>query len=73
MTALYRLKVVDVHGTAYIVIGSKTDVGGALDWLTDEIASPWLRLSGFDDEADRRPIQVVIARESIAGMLLSRV
>lgn len=70
---LYRLKIIDIHGMAFVVIGSKSDVGAALDWLQNNIGEEWLRLSGFDDEADRRPIQIIVARSSIAGMLLSRV
>lgn len=69
---LYRLRVIDVHGTAYVVVGSKGDLGHVFDWLENDIGSMWLRLSGFDDDVDRQPIQIIIARESIAGMLMSR-
>ncbi len=69
---LYRLRVIDTSSTAYVICGSKSDVGEALDWL-ESGTGMWLRLSGFDDEADRRPIQIIVARESIMGMLLTRV
>lgn len=70
---LYRLRIIDEHATAYVICGAKGDVGCALDWLENSVGEQWLRLSGFDDEADRRPITVLIARESIKGMLLTRV
>lgn len=72
-TRLYKLRVFDMHDTAYVIVGSKGDVGHAQDWLMSDVGSSWLRLTGFKDEAGRSPITVVIAREQIAGMILERV
>lgn len=70
--ALYRLKIIDLTGMAYVVIGSKNDIGWVLDWLTDNLTETWLKVSAFDDDADRAPITIMIARESIAGLLFAR-
>lgn len=71
--SLHRLKIVDVHGTSYLILESKRVLEPALDWLQNDLGSEWLRLSGFDDEADRRPMTILVGRSSVAGMLLSKV
>lgn len=69
---LYRLQVVDFNGGIYAVVGSKGDLAWATNWLVDSPHEEWLRLSGFDDEADRKPISIVVARDRIAGMIFQR-
>ncbi len=70
---LYRLKIIDTHGHAYFLIGVKADLVPALDWFENLAPEPTIRMSGFDDEADRRPITIVVKHENVTGMLLSRV
>lgn len=70
---LYRLRIIDQHATAYVVLNSRAEQLKVLDWFEEEVGSFKLRVSGFDDEASRAPITMVISREAISGMILERI
>ena len=71
--SMYKLKIVDMHGTAYVVCGEREKMLAAIDWFKQDLGEAWLHLTGTDDDVSHREIQVVVSRESIAGMLLGKV
>lgn len=44
-----------------------------VEWFTNVAGSSVHRIDAIDDDADRAPITLVVVRENISGMLLSRV
>lgn len=69
---LYRLKVIDGRGGSYVVVGPRSDLVRAMDWLESTVAgTAWFRLTGLD--AGRKPVTILIGREDVCGMILESV
>lgn len=69
---MFRLRIIDEHGTAYLLCGSRDDLRTYLNWFETDVASTTLRARGLDDNGARKPLELCLTRETIRGMMLEK-
>lgn len=67
----FRLKIIDTNRASYALLVSRAEARTHIEWLSSGVGD-WLQIKALDAEADRAPIEIIVGREYIVSMMLSR-
>lgn len=71
--SVYTLHVIDVHGNTFNVHGTDEQLRPVYEeWRDSTFDSGKLTIKGFSDNWKRTPVDMVLNREMVQGMVLAR-